>query len=259
TGLIRDHDLTPMLNSAAQVRRHLDALPGHGFGIQIDTGMHRLGMTPGEWAGLAPEAASKGARLVMSHLACADEAGHAQNPQQLATFRRLTDGIALPRSLAATGGILLGPDYHFDLTRPGIGLYGGQPFNDARPVVRLSLPVIQIRDVAPGDAVGYAASWRARRPARIATLAAGYADGLLRHMSNRAQLWHGDVACPLVGRVSMDLITVDVTAVGTDPEALDILCPAQSADALGVAAGTVGYEILTSLGPRYARSYTGGR
>ncbi|MGB5870696.1 MAG: alanine racemase C-terminal domain-containing protein, partial [Albidovulum sp.] len=245
--------------SAAQVRRHLDALPGHGFGIQIDTGMHRLGMTPGEWAGLAPEVASKGARLVMSHLACADEAGHAQNPQQLATFRRLTDGIALPRSLAATGGILLGPEYHFDLTRPGIGLYGGQPFTDARPVVRLSLPVIQIRDVAPGDAVGYAATWRARRPARIATLAAGYADGLLRHMSNRAQLWYGDVACPLVGRVSMDLITADVTAVATDPEALDILCPAQSADALGVAAGTVGYEILTSLGPRYARSYTGGK
>jgi len=256
--LIRECTLVPMLNSVEQVQRHAEALPGAAFGVQLDTGMNRLGLEGADWAALAATLIAAGPRLVMSHLACADEPAHPMNAQQLANFRAMTDGLGLKRSLSATGGILLGPDYHFDVTRPGIGLYGGEPFMAARSVVRLSLPVVQIRTVAPGETVGYANSWTAARPSRIATVAAGYADGLSRRFSGKATLWAGDTPCPLVGRVSMDLITVDVTDLAEVPEALDILGPHQGVDVLAAVAGTIGYEILTSLGARYARHYTGG-
>ncbi|GAB5446633.1 alanine racemase [Gymnodinialimonas sp.] len=250
TALIRDANLTPMLNSPEQIQRHA-ALPGHPYGLQLDSGMHRLGVQPADWP--AAKDAARNATLVMSHLACADEPDHPQNAAQLAQFHSLTEGLETPKSLAATGGTLMGQDYHFDLIRPGIGLYGGLPFAQAQNVVRLSLPVIQIRTAAPGATVGYAASYTAPSPRQIATLSSGYADGLIRAMSSRATLWHGDTPCPLVGRVSMDLLTVDVTDCAEPPTALDILGPHQTVDTLADAAGTIGYEILTSLGPRYRR------
>ncbi|MBD3765457.1 MAG: alanine racemase [Rhodobacterales bacterium] len=253
TDLIAQADLTPMLNSIDQVARHFEALPGHPFGLQLDTGMNRLGMEEAEWAAVAPYALQAGPQLVMSHLACADEPDHPVNAAQLAQFHHMTDGLGLPRSLSATGGLLLGPDYHFDLTRPGIGLYGGLPFAGARPVVRLSLPVVQVRDLAEGEAVGYGCTHVAAAPARIATVSGGYADGLIRSLSGRATLWAGDIPCPVAGRVSMDLITVDVTHLDPVPETLDILGPHQGVDALADQAGTIGYEILTSLGARYRR------
>ena len=249
--------LTPMLNSVEQVIRHFEALPGHPFGVQLDSGMNRLGMEPAEWAAVRETALAARPKLLMSHLACADEPDHPMNAAQLASFREMTDGTGIRRSLAATGGILLGPDYHFDLTRPGVGLYGGLPFEAAAPVVRLSLPVIQTRDLEPGEAVGYGASFTAEGPRRIATLAAGYADGLIRAMSGKATLYAGETPCPLAGRVSMDLLTVDVSDLAEAPDTLDILCPAQTVDALAEAAGTIGYEILTSLGDRYGRKYIG--
>ncbi|MBA3910652.1 MAG: alanine racemase [Rhodobacter sp.] len=255
TGMIQDLDLTPMLNSLEQITRHLEALPGHPFGVQLDTGMNRLGVDMPEWEAVAPILIDAGPELLMSHLACADDPDHPLNAAQLKAFHAMTDGSGLPRSLAATGGILLGPRYHFDLTRPGVGLYGGLPFEAAQPVVTLSLPVIQTREVAPGETVGYGCSWTADSPALIATVAGGYADGLPRTLSNLATLWDGDTPCPLVGRVSMDLITVDITFLAEVPRVLDILGPHQTIDALADAAGTIGYEILTSLGPRYLRRY----
>ncbi|MEM1233019.1 MAG: alanine racemase [Pseudomonadota bacterium] len=246
--LLRDHDLRPLLNSPEQVARHT----GGPYGVQLDSGMNRLGMEAADWAALRDDLAPE---LVMSHLACADETSHIMNGQQLAAFRAMTEGVEAPLSLAATGGILLGGEYHFALTRPGIGLYGGAPFYDAHPVVRLSLPVIQTRDVAKGETVGYGNIWTARRDCKIATVSAGYADGLIRAVGRDCSLFHGDTACPLVGRVSMDLITVDITALDERPEALDILNDVQTVDTLATAAGTIGYEILTSLGGRYARRY----
>ena len=257
TALIRDSGLVPMLNSAEQVTRHRTALPGAGYGVQLDSGMNRLGMEPAEWAGLRSELEAGPLTLVMSHLACADEPDHAQNTAQLAAFTEMTQGVAARRSLSATGGILLGSAYHFDLCRPGVGLYGGFPFEEATPVLRLSLPVIQVRDLAPGETVGYSATWTATRPSKIATLSAGYADGLIRKMSDVAHLWAGDTPCKLAGRVSMDLLTVDVTDLPELPDHLDILGPHQTVDQLADAAQTIGYEILTSLGPRYARRYSG--
>jgi alanine racemase len=208
---------------------------------------------------LRDEAERGPCQLIMSHLACADEPDHQENPAQLANFRAMTDGTHHPRSLSATGGVLLGEAYHFDLTRPGIGLYGGLPFADATPVVRLSLPVIQVRQVELGEFVGYGASYRPNSPRQIATVAAGYADGLIRAMTGKAAVYAGDTPCPLAGRVSMDLMGVDVSGLGSDvPDHLDILCPAQGVDQLADHAGTIGYEILTSLGARYQRHYQGG-
>jgi alanine racemase len=255
TEMIHDLDLTPMLNSLDQITRHLEALPGHAFGVQLDTGMNRLGVEMLEWQAVAPILVEAGPELLMSHLACADDPDHPLNEAQLAAFLEMTEGTGLPRSLSATGGILLGPRYHFDLTRPGVGLFGGLPFEAAQPVVTLSLPVIQTREVAPGEAVGYGCTWEAETPAVIATVAAGYADGLPRTLSNIAMLWDGDTPCPLVGRVSMDLITVDITHLTEVPRSLDILGTHQTVDALAEAGGTIGYEILTGLGPRYRRRY----
>ena len=255
TEMIHDLDLTPMLNSLDQITRHLEALPGHPFGVQLDTGMNRLGVEMLEWEAVAPILIDAGPQLLMSHLSCADDPDHPMNETQLRTFHQMTDGTGLPRSLAATGGILLGSRYHFDLTRPGVGLYGGRPYDAANPVVTLSLPVIQTRAVEPGEAVGYGCSWVAERPSLIATVASGYADGLPRTLSNRAKLWDGDTACPLVGRVSMDMITVDITDLPEVPRSLDILGPNQPVDVLADIAGTIGYELLTALGARYSRRY----
>ena len=248
--------LTPVLNSPEQFFRDRAMRPGQPFAIQLDTGMNRLGMEAAEWAAIRAEALAAGPAFIMSHLACADEPDHPANAAQLAAFRAMTDGCGVPRSLAATGGILLGPDYHFDIVRPGVGLYGGQPFAEAQGVVTLSLRVIQTRDVRAGEMVGYGASWHAPRDCRIATVDAGYADGILRSLSGRgAQLFAGDTACPIVGRVSMDLITVDVTALATVPDRLTLIGPHQPIDRLAEIAGTIGYEVLTSLGLRYDRTY----
>lgn len=258
TDMIADLQLIPMLNSIEQMTRHFEALPGHPFGVQLDSGMNRLGMEPAEWAAVREMVMAQGPQLVMSHLSCSDDPAHDMNARQLAVFRDMVAGLDCPASLSATGGVLLGPDFHFDMTRPGIGLYGGFPFEDAAPVAHLSLPVIQTRPLEPGEPVGYGNSWHCEGPARIATVSAGYADGITRHISNQAVLFAGDVPCPLVGRVSMDLLTIDVTHLDTVPDHLDLLGAHQTVDDIADIAGTIGYEVLTQLGARYTRRYAGG-
>jgi alanine racemase len=256
TQAIGEATLTPLLNSPQQAQRHLEALPDHPFGVQLDTGMNRLGMEPLEWAALREPLLKLHPRLVMSHLACADEPAHPMNEKQRSTFEQMTSGIDAPRSLAATGGTLLGGQYHYDMIRPGIGLYGGLPYTDAAPVVTLDIPVIQTRDVAVGETVGYANAWTAARPSRIATIAAGYADGLIRAVGAGAKVHADGMVAPVVGRVSMDLITVDITDLPHAPATLQLLGPHQTVDDLAAYAGTIGYEILTNLGARYDRRWT---
>ncbi|GGA21548.1 alanine racemase [Neptunicoccus cionae] len=254
--LLNSHDLIPLLNSPEQVYQFLPS--AKPFGIQLDSGMNRLGMEPEEFAALKDQITGAGPKLVMSHLACADEPEHPQNKAQLDCFRAMTEGLTARKSLSATGGTLLGADYHFDLNRPGVGLYGGAPFVDAKAVVRLSIPVIQTRTVREGETVGYGANWTAQRDSKVATIASGYADGLIRGIGNGTlNLYAGDTPCPLIGRVSMDLITVDVTDLDHVPDHLDLLNDTQTVDHLADAAGTIGYEILTSLGARYNRVYKG--
>lgn len=257
TDMVGDLDLIPLLSSIDQMLRHFEALPGRAFGIQLDTGMNRLGMEAGEWEAVRSLVLPQNPKLVMSHLACADDPAHEMNAQQLAAFRAMTDGIEAPRSLAATGGILLGPEYHFDVTRPGIGLYGGLPFIDARPVVSIDLPIIQARDVLVGETVGYSNTWTATRPSKIATVSCGYADGILRAMGAKTHLFAGDTRVPIAGRISMDSIGVDVTDLRELPSHLELCGLHQSIDTLAANAGTIGYEILTSLGARYQRRYSG--
>jgi len=257
TDMIADLGLVPLLNSIEQLTRHFEALPDHPFGIQLDTGMNRLGLEPAEWAAVREIALSRSPRLVMSHLACADDPENPMNSNQLQAFHDLTDGLDVPRSLSATGGILLGEAFHFDLTRPGVGLYGGEPFLEAEPVAHLSVPVVQVREVAAGETVGYAKAWTALEDTRIATISAGYADGLIRFAgrSGGALAFSRGQACPVVGRISMDLITVDIGRLDHEPEAMDLLCAEQTVDDFAEAAGTIGYEVLTSLGARYTRRY----
>jgi alanine racemase len=259
---MRDAAIRPVLNAPEQVRlaRSMDALP---CAIQIDSGMNRLGLEADEVADLFGGPCPLDARLVMSHLACSDDAAHPMNESQRAAFEALAAHprlAGLPRSLAATGGVLLGPDYHYALTRPGIGLHGGLPFANGRAVVTLDVPVLQVRAVAEGETVGYGNTWTARRPSRIATIAAGYADGLIRAMGGGAAAWFEGARLPMAGRVSMDLITLDATdAPGLMAgHAVRLLGEAQGVDDLAAAAGTIGYEILTGLGSRYARRYVGG-
>ena len=253
--LIAEYNLTPLLNSVAQVLRHAELMKNHSFGIQLDTGMNRLGMEPSEWEAAKEIALRLEPKLIMSHLACADEPAHPMNRQQLETFKEMTEGLSVRRSLSATGGILLGEEYHFDLTRPGIGLYGCDPFSEAKTVVSLDIPVIQIREVKTGESVGYGNSWHAPSPRKIATVSVGYADGVMRAMGPKTALYAGGIKCPIVGRISMDLIGVDVSRAAEPPSSLKLLDAEQTIDDLARNAGTIGYEILTSLGDRYERRY----
>lgn len=251
-------DVVPILCSLPQLERHLEALPRHPFGLALDVGMNRLGLKMDEWAAVAELALRARPVLVMAHLSSSDEPDAPENAAQLARFHELTDGIDVPRSLAATGGVLLGAAYHFDMVRPGVGLYGGLPFADAEPVVALDLPVISCFNAAAGETVGYNATWTATAPTRLATVAGGYADGLMRALAPGMEVMVGPVACPVVGRVSMDLITVNISHLDDDPGAVTVLDAHRRIDALAKTAGTIGYEILTSLGARYTRHYRDG-
>jgi len=255
TDMIGDLNLRPMISSVDQMLRHVEALPGHPFGIQLDTGMNRLGMEPADWLAVRDTALELSPTLIMSHLACADEPDHAMNTRQLRLFKELTAGLGIPCSLSATGGILLGPEYHFDVTRPGVGLYGGLPFEEALPVVRLDLPVIQVREIQAGETVGYGNTWVAKDRTIIATVSGGYAEGIHRIIGPKTSLYAGDIPCPIRGRISMDSIGVDITHLGEEPQGLTLLGPQQGIDLIAEKAGTIGYEVLTSLGERLNRRY----
>jgi alanine racemase len=263
--------LIPVLNSLDQVQRWQQQarLVDHRLpaALRADTGMARLGLTEAEWQALAADPAClEGVDivLVMSHLACAEEQHNPLNALQLQAFRRMKAAWpGIPGSLANSSGIFLGAPYHFDLLRPGAALYGVAPTsntpNPMRPVVRLQGRMIQCREISEGIGVGYNHTWHAQRPTRVATVSVGYADGYLRSLSNRAQLRFRGHNTPLIGRVSMDTVTVDVSEV---PQSLlvpgvwfDLLDDTQDINALAQQAGTNAYEILTSTGSRYQRVY----
>jgi alanine racemase len=264
--------LVPVLNSLDQIEawagcaRELDRrLPAV---VQLDSGMARLGLTAREVEELADSRLCDtiDLKLIMTHLACADEPHNPANRAQLATFQALLKYLpAAPVSLANSSGIFLGADFHGDLARPGAALYGINPTpgaaNPMRPVVRLSARVIQTRRISAGDAVGYGWSFKAGRAMRLATLSIGYADGCHRVVGNVGRVYAGEIALPVVGRVSMDSMTVDISALSEAALAagdlVDLVGPCQSIDDFAVAAGTIGYEVLTGLGPRLQRVYVG--
>ncbi|MBB3771680.1 alanine racemase [Angulomicrobium tetraedrale] len=263
--------IVPVLNSLEQIerwsrlagaqRRTLPAL------LQFDTGMSRLGLAPDEVEALiAAPARLEGVRVlhVMSHLASADEPDNAQNAAQLVEMQRFARAFpGVEMCFANSGGVFLGPDYHGTLVRPGIALYGGAPVagiaNPMAPVVRLEVRVIQTRAVPAGARVGYGGAHVTVGERRLATIAAGYADGVPRHLSDRGAAYLGATRLPMVGRVSMDSLTLDVTELPPGTLRLgslvELIGPHQTLEDMASAAGTIAYEILTRLGTRYHRVY----
>lgn len=250
-------DLRPVINHPGQLQAWR-AAGGGACGIQIDTGMNRLGFRPEE----APESFAD-LDLVLSHLACADDPSAEMNRRQRDTFEIAAQRYpGAVRSFANSGGCFLGRDYAFDAVRPGICLYGGgpegRPDDRIRAVATLAAEVLQVRDVPPGESVGYSRGYVAETPRRIATCAAGYADGVMRSYSPRGQVFVGGATRPIVGRISMDVCAVDVTgldvAVG-DP--VELFGPNRLIDDAAAAAGTISYELLTSITARVPRVYVG--
>lgn len=267
------HGLRPSLTSLSEIERWRTSAAGRtdmAAGLHVDTGMARLGLPADELATLVREPhrlTGLTIDLVMSHLACADEPDHPLNREQLHRFQsaiaRLPLSAGVTRSFANSSGVFLGSQFAFSLVRPGAALYGVAPLtnqpNPMRQVVRLQARILQVRCVDAGTSVGYGATHRFARPARLATVGVGYADGYLRSLSNRGGAYVGDRRVPIVGRVSMDLTVFDVTEI---PEAaaqpgtwIDLIGPHNPVDAVATEAGTIGYEILTSLGRRYQRRY----
>ncbi len=263
--------LTPVLNHLGQLNawraaaqrynRPLDAV------IHIDTGMHRLGLSPDEAQLLAAERGRlRGLRLalLMSHLVVSEEPNNPINGEQLSRFRNFVRTMpGAPASLANSSGIFLGPDYHFDLLRPGAALYGinptpGRP-NPMLTTVTLRARVLQVRRIDALQTVGYGAAWRSARPSRVATIALGYADGYFRTLINRTHVHLAGHRVAVIGRISMDLVTIDVTdvpAAACQPGAtVEVLGEHMTADDLADHARTNAYEVMTALGRRYARLY----
>jgi alanine racemase len=245
-----------------------------GAAIHIDTGMNRLGLTITEAQGLIPRinAGDHGVTLVMSHLVSAEHLNSPINARQLTAFREIASLFSgVPASLSNSSGIYLGGAFQFDLVRPGAALYGINPTPEAdnpmQPVVEAKARIVQIRNIERGESVGYGGTWTARRPTRLAIVSCGYADGYFRAASSNdgsrgAEVIVAGKRCPIAGRVSMDLIAIDVTELPQSAvrrgQMVTLLGEGITLDELAHHFGTIGYEVLTSLGARYARVYKGG-
>jgi alanine racemase len=267
--------LMPVINSLPMLEEWLVACLGRNealpAALHFDTGMNRLGFRLSETSivkrmceevGYAPQ-------MVMSHLACADQPQHEKNRTQLALFSAVINQFpGIPASLANSAATMTSREMHFQMVRPGIALYGGRAVNGRRnpmaPVVTLEAPILQVRDCKTGESVGYGATYILPRDTRVAIVALGYADGFLRSLSSTNQHAGGKVfvrgrLCPTLGRVSMDMFAIDITDLGSDVpapgEMVEVLGPNVSVDDQADPAGTIGYEILTSLKGRYTRNY----
>ncbi len=251
--LVRDR-LRPIINSSEQFSLWKSAAP---FGLHIDTGMSRLGLRHD----LDDYSDYCDAHLVMSHLACASDPSHELNTHQLDRFQASIGGFSNSTlSLSASAGAMLGNKYHFDLIRPGIGLYGGNPLdigsNKMKCVATLEAPIIQSRLVKAGETIGYGATFVAQKDMEVAILAIGYADGFLRSASNKGRVHIDGAIAPILGRVSMDLIAIDVSDIGAKMgEYAQMIGDKITIDEQAKAMGTISYEILTRLGARFDRVY----
>ena len=265
--LYRENALIPVINSSFQFRTMADWLVDgvkmpRGFALHFDTGMNRLGLPVSDANEIAAASEAQAPILILSHLVCAEDSGATMNVHQARLLETVADAFpGVPISFSNSGGVCLAEDYHHALTRPGIALYGGgqPPENaDLKPGMTLSAPILQVRQIETGETVGYGATWRAGKPTLVATLALGYGDGFPRSASNKGFATLGEFRCPILGRISMDLITIDVT------EAAELARPGVYAQLIGpeapleeqaALAGTIGYELTTGLTPRVKRIY----
>lgn len=262
------HQLIPVLNNMVSIREWIEKTSvgqnpnQNSCAIQIDTGLNRLGLSSDEWINL--DKSSLNIQLILSHLACADTPDNILN---IAQRQRFAEAVALcpdiRASLAASDGIFCGADFHFDLVRPGAALYGINPIpnreNPMQHVVTLEAPVLAVREVEQDGTIGYAATRHVAKGQRLAAISIGYADGFFRSLSNQSHVFFQGGALPVLGRVSMDIIMVDISHLPENViqagDYVEILGAKQNADQLGQGAGTIGYEMLTSLGARFIRNY----
>lgn len=268
--------LVPVLGSIEAIERWGKFAETSGYdraALHVDTGMNRLGLSPDETRALFNIGELPGGiklELIMSHLACADDLSSAKNSEQKALFDELMALRPLslgdvPLSLANSAGALMGAGFHYDCVRVGIGLYGGNPFtgrdNPLRPVVKLEAEILQTRAVEVGETVSYGATWTAARPSRIATIGVGYADGFLRSGGVKGEVLIDGRRAPIVGRVTMDLIMIDVTELPPQTcqagAMVQLIGEELTVEEVASWSGTIGYEVLTALGKRFARDYTG--
>ena len=272
--LFKHNRLIPVLHSFEGLKRWGRFAASSSYGdcaLQVDTGMNRLGFRAGEFRSLCDDPSlgeGINVHLILSHLACADEITNPKNEEQLDLFKKLMaarpDWLAgASLSLANSAGTLLGSEFHFDVCRVGIGIYGGNAFSDrqnpCKPVVSVETPVLQLADIKAGESVSYGATWVAPEPSRIATIGVGYADGYLRLAGEGGVVAIGEYKAPIIGRVTMDLIMIDVTDI---PEGqievgtlVELLGEQITVDEVAACGQTIGYEVLTSLGRRYQRDY----
>jgi alanine racemase len=256
--------LIPVLNEPGQLEAWQKLPEPSPAIVHLDTGFNRLGLSRAEFEGWHDRVATAGVTGLISHLACADAPDHALNAAQRARFLAARQHLPnLKASLAASSGIFLGREFHFDEVRPGAALYGVNPVpgtpNPMRPVIRATARILQLRKIDRGESVGYGAAHVMDGPGMLATASIGYADGWLRSLSHRGCGWLAGKRVPLLGRVSMDLATFDVTGIpenGLYPgNLIELIGPHYDVDAAASDAGTIGYEILTALGARYHRVY----
>ena len=272
-----DHNLRPVIGSSAELAEWDAFVTAHtwhgGFALHVDTGMNRLGMSIEEAAAIAPRigAENHGIKLLMTHFVASEVPEHPRNNEQMLNFRNVRALFrGVPASIANSSGIYVSPSAHLDLVRPGVAIYGVNPTpgkpNPMRPVVDLKVRIALVRSIAFGETVGYDATWTARRPSRIAVVTMGYADGFFRSASADDQKPGGSLLvagrpCPIVGRISMDLTALDVTDLPENAvrrgDLATVIGEGRDADAVGEMLGTIGYEVLTSLGRRHARLYLG--
>ena len=261
--LLRANDITPVLNALPAIKDWLAFTGAPDYAVHVDTGMNRLGVRMEDIAELKALTANRPPVHVMSHLVDSDDRSRAINGKQLERFRHAASLFPQARkSFSNTGGCFMGQEYGFDIVRPGIGLYGGGPplpdGIELKPGMTLEAPILTVQSVQPGETVGYGATHSFDTPRTLATVALGYGDGFLRAAGNKGVASLGGITCPIVGRVSMDLITIDVT------QAADLAKPGAFAQFIGAEvlleeqarrAGTVGYELVTGLGQRVRRIY----
>lgn len=261
--LVGANAITPVINALPALKDWLALGDTPDYAVHIDTGMNRLGVRLEDLAALKSLTGAKPPVHIMSHLVDSDDRSRAINTQQLERFREAASGFPeAQKSFANTGGCFLGAAYGFDMVRPGIGLYGGGPPTPEgitlKPGMTLEAPILTVQKVQPGETVGYGATYKLEAPRTLATAALGYGDGFPRSASNKGHASLGGILCPIVGRVSMDLITIDVT------QAQDLAKPGAFAQFIGAEvlleeqaarAGTVGYELVTGLGHRVRRIY----
>lgn len=255
--------LSPVCNQLVEIELWLKSGIAAGYALHFDTGMNRLGLRTEQLEQVLALTSGAPPTLVMSHLACADQPQNEMNANQLSRFKTIADRFpASKKSLCSTGGIYLGEDYHFDVLRPGIGLYGGGPARPLglklTPALTLTAPILSVFEAGEGETIGYGGSFTVKRPMTLATVALGYADGYLRSASNFGFGMRGGVPCPVMGRVSMDLTTVDVSDLEERPQPgdrIEFIGPKAGLEIQAEAAGTIGYELTSRLGGRISKTW----